>query len=277
MREFQTYTSSFLFKKYLPHNFLAEKTLLNCLIENPEVVEISIKKLSIDTFYFQNHQEIYKVIIFMREKQIPIDILTLTTFLQDNGLLKKIGGIKILLELNTNSSNILNFEQYIRLIKDKFLRRSLIKLGYQIINASYQTSTSVESLLNTLEQEIFGLNTNFKTQSIVNTADLLNNIFFELKEKFLSPKLPGLTSGFYNLDSVIQGFQQSDLIILAGRPSTGKTAFSLNISLNILKSLKLPILFFSLEMSKEQIMYRLLAIESNINQVRLKTNMIGSN
>lgn len=266
-----------LVKKYLPHNFLAEKTVLTCLIENSQAVEIIKENLLIEAFYFKNHQEVYKAILLMYEKQMPIDILTLTTFLQENGMLAKIGGIKVLLELSLHVPSLLHFEEYVRLVKDKFLRRSLIKLGYQIINAGYITNTPVEKILTNLEQEIFGLTAELKTKTTINSADLLHNIFFELKEKFLNPKLPGLTSGFYSLDSMTQGFQKSDLIILAGRPSTGKTAFSLNISLNVLKNSKLPILFFSLEMSKEQIMYRLLAIETNINQIRLKNGKLYQN
>jgi replicative DNA helicase len=103
---------------------------------------------------------------------------------------------------------------------------------------------------------------------------LLNKIFIELKEKSLNPTLAGLPSGFYDLDLLTQGFQKSDLIIIAGRPSMGKTALGLNIALNILKESKQPILFFSLEMSKEQIMYRLLSIEANINQTRLKSGKL---
>ena len=105
----------------------------------------------------------------------------------------------------------------------------------------------------------------------------MNNIFFELKTKSLNPKLSGVTSGFYDLDSLTQGFQKSDLIILAGRPSMGKTALSLNIASNLIKNEKLPVLFFSLEMSKEQIMYRLLSMETNINQMRLKSGKLYQN
>jgi len=104
----------------------------------------------------------------------------------------------------------------------------------------------------------------------LSSAELFSTVFYELKQKALKPELPGLSSGFYDLDSLTQGFQKSDLIILAGRPSMGKTAFVLNITENILKNYKLPIIFFSLEMSKEQLIYRLLANETGISQTRLK-------
>jgi replicative DNA helicase len=263
--------------KYLPHNFLAEKMILSCLLINSEAIEITLKTISIDVFYFKNHQEIYKAIIFMYKNNIPVDILTLITFLQDNGLLQKIGGVKVLIELLSQIPNLVYLEDYLRLLKDKYIRRSLIKLGYETINSSYITNISLESMLNDLENKLFNLTNEIKTQKLASSAELVNNIFFELKIKSLNPKLSGLTSGFYDLDSLTQGFQKSDLIILAGRPSMGKTALSLNIASNVIKNSKLPVLFFSLEMSKEQIMYRLLAMETNINQVRLKNGKLYQN
>ena len=261
-------------QNHLPHNFLAEKMVLNCLLINTESIEFTIKTLSIEAFYFKNHQEIYKAIIFMYENQLPIDILTLITFLQDNGLLEKIGGIKVLIELINQVPNLIYFEEYVRLLKDKFLRRKLIKLGYEIINSGYVTNISLENIINDFEDKLFNLVTEIKTQKLYTSAELLNNIFIELKEKSLSPTLAGLPSGFYDLDLLTQGFQKSDLIIIAGRPSMGKTALALNLSLNILRESKLPVLFFSLEMSKEQIIYRLLSIEANINQTRLKSGKL---
>ena len=261
-------------QNHLPHNFLAEKMILNCLLINTESIEFTIKTLSIEAFYFKNHQEIYKAIIFMYKNQLPIDILTLVTFLQDNGLLEKIGGIKVLIELINQVPNLVYFEEYVRLLKDKFLRRKLIKLGYEIINSGYITNISLENIINNLEDKLFNLVTEIKTQKLYSSAELLNNIFIELKEKSLNPTLAGLPSGFYDLDLLTQGFQKSDLIIIAGRPSMGKTALALNLSLNVLRESKLPVLFFSLEMSKEQIMYRLLSIETNINQTRLKSGKL---
>jgi replicative DNA helicase len=245
--------------------------ILNCLLINTESIEITFQTLSIEAFYFQNHQEIYKAIIYMYKNKLPIDIITLITFLQDKGLLEKIGGIKVLIELITHIPNLVYLDEYIRLVKDKFLRRLLIKLGYEIVNSAYITNLSLENLLNDFENKLFNLTIEKKTQKLFTSAELLGNIFFELKEKSLNPTLPGLPSGFYDLDLLTQGFQKSDLIIIAGRPSMGKTALGLNIALNIIKNSKLPLLFFSLEMSKEQIMYRLLSIETNINQTRLRS------
>jgi replicative DNA helicase len=263
--------------QYLPHNFLAEKMILSCLLINSEAIEITLRTISVDVFYFKNHQEIYKAIIFMYKNNLPIDILTLITFLQDNGLLQKVGGLKVLIELLSQIPNLVYLEEYLRLIKDKFIRRSLIKLGYETINSGYITNIPLENILNDLENKLFNLTSEIKQQKLFSSAELLNEIFFELKTKSLDPKLSGIASGFYDLDSLTQGFQKSDLIILAGRPSMGKTALGLNIASSIIKNSKLPVLFFSLEMSKEQIMYRLLAMETNINQMRLKSGKLYQN
>lgn len=266
-----------LVDQYLPHNFLAEKMILSCLLVNTEAIELTLRTISVDVFYFKNHQEIYKAITFMYKNNLPIDILTLITFLQDNGLLQKIGGLKVLIELLSQIPNLIYLEEYLRLVKDKYIRRSLIKLGYETINSSYITSLPLENILNDLENKLFSLTSEIKSQKLSSSAELLNDIFFELKTKSLDPKLAGIASGFYDLDSLTQGFQKSDLIIIAGRPSMGKTALGLNIASNIIKSSKLPVLFFSLEMSKEQIMYRLLAMETNLNQMKLKTGKLSKN
>ena len=264
-------------KKSLPYHFLAEQVILNCLILNSETIKLSIKLLPVEAFYFKNHQQIYKILIFMYKNELLIDILSLTTFLQENGLLKKIGGIKVLLELTNKSSNLMYLEDYIKLINDKFLRRSLIKLGYQICNSGYITNIPLHKILSQLDIELADLMNKLENRPTLSSAQLLNRMFSELKEKFLNPKLPGLSSGFKNLDRLTQGFQKSDLIILAGRPSVGKTALSLTLALNIIRNSRLPVIFFSLEMSKEQIMYRILSLETTITQIKLKNGQLEQN
>ena len=271
MPNFNDNTGQLTIEKYLPHNYVAEKIILTSLLISSEALEIIFQSVKVETFYFQNHQELYKAIIEMYTNQLPIDIITLNTFLQDSGQLEKIGGTKILIDLINHVPNLIYLEQYINLVHDKFLRRSIIKLGYEIINSAYITNIPLETILNDLEFHVFNLTNEIKTQKISSSAELLSNIFLDLKQKSGSTALSGISSGFYDLDSFTQGFQKSDLIVIAGRPSMGKTALSLNISLNIIKNLNLPVLFFSLEMSKEQLTYRLLVHETNIDNNRLKT------
>lgn len=262
---------------YLPHNFLAEKVILSSLLISTEAIEITLKKLTIETFYFKNHQEIYKAIIYLYQDKNSIDILSLITFLKDQGLLERIGGIKVLSELINQIPNLVYLEEYINIIHDKFLRRLLIQLGYKTINSSYITNIPLDNIFDELEKHFFNLTDNRRDFEILSSAELLSNVFLDLKQKSLNPTLPGIASGFYDLDSLTQGFQKSDLIIVAGRPSMGKTAFCLNIAINILKIYKCPILFFSLEMSKEQLTYRLLANEIEITNARLKTGQLDAN
>lgn len=254
----------------LPYNFLAEKIVLSCLLISYEAVEIAIKTVRVETFYFINHQEIYKAIVEMYRKKVSINVISVNDFLKKTGCLEKIGGTKVLLELLNQIPNLVYLEEYIQLIQDKFLRRALINLGYEAINSAYITNIPLEKTLTDFEKKAFKLTNELIEEKRLTTAELFSTVFLELKQKALKPELPGLASGFYDLDSLTQGFQKSDLIILAGRPSMGKTAFVLNITENILKNYKLPIIFFSLEMSKEQLIYRLLSNETGISQTRLK-------
>ena len=270
-------TGQLIIDQYLPHNYIAEKIILSSILISSDALEIVFRNLKVETFYFQNHQELYKTIIEMYTKQIPIDAVTLNTFLQDKGKLEQIGGTKILIDLLNSVPNLIYLEQYITLLHDKFLRRSIIKLGYELINSAYVTNIPLDTILTDLELHVFNLTNEIKTQKISNSAELLSNIFLDLKQKSVNPALPGISSGFYDLDSFTQGFQKSDLIVIAGRPSMGKTALSLNICLNISKTSNLPVLFFSLEMSKEQLTYRLLTHETNINSTRLKTGNLYKN
>jgi replicative DNA helicase len=256
-------------KKYLPHNFLAEKSILSSLLTNSGTIELILQHLTIEIFYFKNHQELYRAIVFLHQKKIQIDIITLTSFLQDNGLLE------MLIDLINQIPNILYLEEYIRLLQDKFLRRKLIKLGYQIINSSYVTNIPLENILNDLEKKLSTITNPTNKHTIFTSAELLTKVFFELKQKSLKNKLPGLQSGFKSLDLLTSGFQTSDLIIIAGRPGMGKTGLCLNIMTSIVKTYKLPVVFFSLEMGKEQLMYRLLSTETEISSTNLKTGNIN--
>ena len=267
-------TSTLLIEKYLPHNFLSEKIILGNLLISNDALDLTIRSLSIEAFYFESHQKIYKAILTLYKQKKLIDITTLTSYLQDEGLLESVGGVSTLTELINQVPNLVNLEQYISLVQDKFLRRSLIKLGYQIINSGYITNISLENIIYELESELDNLTKKTDTNKILTSAELLTNVYIELQQKSLKTSLPGLSSTFHDLDALTQGFQKSDLIIIAGRPSMGKTAFCLNIATNILKKTKLPILFFSLEMSKEQLIYRLLASETKINSTRLRSGNI---
>lgn len=274
MSNFKQRTKDLKIEKYLPHNFLAEKVVLSSLLVSSEAIEFTIRHVTAETFYFKNHQEIYKTIVILYEKNQPIDLITLTSFFQDNGLLKKIGGINILTSLMDQIPNLVYLEEYIKLLQDKFLRRLLIRFGYQVVNSSYITNISLENLLNDIENQLFNITTARENITLLSSAELLASILSELKQKSLQSVLPGLQSGFKDLDLITQGFQKSDLIVVAGRPAMGKTALCLNIANWVCQNKKLPILFFSFEMSKEQLMYRLLSNETEISNTSLRAGNI---
>lgn len=274
MQKFDKKTNHLDINKYLPHNFLAEKMVLCCLFFDSEAIEIALQNLTEETFYFRNHQKIYQSVLVLYERKVPIDLITMTTFLQDQGMLNQIGGIKILRDILNQIPNLAYLNDYITLLKDKYNRRKLIRLGYQIINSSYITNISLENILSELENEIFNLISDTHHYEFLNTTELLSNIFFELKQRSLKPSVSGLTSGFFNLDSLTQGFQKSDLIVIAGRPGMGKTALCLNIASHVVKEYRVPVIFFSLEMSKEQLIYRVLTSDTQINTLRLKTGTL---
>lgn len=276
MEKFSTKTNYLHLENDLPNNFLAEKIVLSSLLVSNESIELVSTNLIVQTFYFENHQKIYGAIITVYRKKNAIDIISLTTYLQDEGLLKQIGGIKVLIELHQQIPNLVYLHDYIRLLQDKFLRRTLIKLGYETINSSYITNIPLEGIINDLETQLFNLKnkTHGSYALMRDNSELFFNIFLKLKDKSLNSSLSGLSSGFYDLDSITQGFHKSDLIIVAGRPSMGKTAFSLNVAINILKMYKTAVLFFSLEMSKEQLIYRMLSNETQISTVQLRCGQI---
>ena len=271
----QTFNSLRVPQGYLPHNFIAEKSILSCLLLNSNAIEVVIKQVTVKMFYFKNHQEIFNAIVFLYSNKIPIDAITVITFLQDNGKLNKSGGIKILVELTNKIPNFFHLDYYITLLKEKFLRRLILKLSYKTIKSTYLMDFDLKMLLSNFEKEMQLINAIVKPSQSLNMNKLVYKIFTDLKQKSNGIHSQSLQSGFYALDSLTNGFQKSDLIIVAGRPSIGKTAFCLSLAVNIIKCHKLPILFFSLEMSKEQIIYRLLSMETNINQIKLKNGKLS--
>ena len=143
------------------------------------------------------------------------------------------------------------------MVNEKYLRRLLIELGKQIIGWGFTTSTEVDQILEKTEQSIYNLSQERTIPKLYSSAEIVDDIFEEMKLK-AKIKNSGLLSSYIQLDSILQGFQKSDLIVIAGRPSMGKTAFSLNLGMNIVKQYKIPLLIFSLEMSRQQIIYRLI-------------------
>jgi replicative DNA helicase len=267
----------------LPHSFTLEKTLLSCIIvhcdNSFQTLEIILEHLPVDAFYFKNHQRLYEVFIEMYQQDLAIDFLTTTDYIQCYGLTYEIGGLIVLSELLKEIPTLVYLMDYIRLVKQKYIRRCIIKIGLKAVDNGFIMNFPIEEQLLGLDLEVRKLTSTIdKKEKNLTSAELLNKVIDDLWKKTKRPgELSGIPSGFAGLDSYTDGFQKSELIIIAGRPSVGKTAFGLNIVLNVLKKTRLPVLFFSLEMSTQQLMYRLLSMETRLDQNKFKTGLLNNN
>ena len=255
----------------LPNNFLAEQAILNLLVTNPLLITEVILDLKPESFYFEPHKLIYETILEIYESNTPVNLTNIVTFLQDKNILNKIGGIQRISNIISGFENYSDLDNYIKQLNNKYLRRLIIDIGKQIVAWGYTTSEDLEVILEKIEQSIFSLNQQNLSQKIYSSAEIMDDIFAEMKSKIKKTISPGLISSFKDLDSIIQGFQKSDLIIIAGRPSMGKTAFSLNLGKNVVENYNVPLVIFTLEMSRQQIIYRFISTASNINSNRLKS------
>ena len=261
-------------KIILPYNLLAEKLVLSSILTIPEAILLVSEKLPIDAFYLETHQIIYKALLILYAEGKTIDYINLITWIQDHGFLSKIGGSHTLLELLNQINNGSNLDEYIGLIYEKYLRRSLIKLGEEIIESGYLTDIPLETIFTKIEQSFFNLIDNKSTKHLISVEQGLQQIIREIEQGLKIPQTPGLKTTFIQLDILTQGFQNSDLIIIAGRPSMGKTAFAFNLAKNIAQYHNTGVVFFSLEMTRQQLLYRLLASEVEITSTRLRTSRI---
>lgn len=263
--------------KILPYNFLAERLVLGSILTNPEAIVIVSQYLNVETFYLKSHQVIYQGTLILYSEGKTIDYITLTTWLQDNKLTDYIQDLSIIADFLNQVIAIGYLDDYIALIYEKYLRRLLIDLGYGIIESGYLTEIPLEKIFSKIEEKFLLLNDRKQKKLFSSSAEVLTQILGEIKQRLKTSQLPGLTSSFPDLDAITQGFHNSDLIIIAGRPSMGKTAFSLALARNIAVNFNLGIAFFSLEMTKQQLLYRLLSTETLIPHTRLRSGRISKN
>ncbi len=261
-----------------PQNIEAEEAVLGGILMDSEALTRVAELLRPEAFYVSAHQDIYRAALLLNAQGLPTDLMSVTTYLEDNGFLDKVGGKSALRRLVESLVNTVNIDQYARLIADKFTRRQLIRGGQEVVALGYDTAQDITLTLDQAEQKIFAVTQERVTRSVVPASDILLDIFESLEQRFTEgAEIPGIASSFYDLDSLTQGFQPSDLIIVAGRPSMGKTSLCLSIGHNITQKANLPVVVFSLEMSKEQLVQRLLSSEAEIDSHRLRSGRISEN
>ncbi|MGR3275075.1 replicative DNA helicase [Acaryochloris marina NIES-2412] len=258
-----------------PQNVEAEESILGGILLDPEAIGRVADLLRPETFYLSAHQEIYRAALNLHGQGSPTDLMCVTAWLQDHDLLDKVGGQGKLAQLVDRTVSAINIDQYAALIKDKFLRRQLIKGATEVMQLAYDTSKTLETVLDEAEQQIFNVTQDRVRQGLVATEDILASTFADLEQRSLGQVLPGLSCNFYDLDAMTQGFQRSDLIIVAGRPAMGKTALALQIARQICEIHNLGVAIFSLEMSKEQLVQRMLAGEAGIDSNYLRAGRIN--
>jgi replicative DNA helicase len=246
--------------------------------QNIEAEEAVLGGILMDSEALTRVADIYRAALLLNAQGLPTDLMSVTTYLEDNGFLEKVGGKSALRRLVESLVNTVNIDQYARLIADKYTRRQLIRGGQEVVALGYDTAQDITLTLDQAEQKIFAVTQERVTRSVVPASDILLDIFESLEQRFTEgAEIPGIASSFYDLDSLTQGFQPSDLIIVAGRPSMGKTSLCLSIGHNITQKANLPVVVFSLEMSKEQLVQRLLSSEAEIDSHRLRSGRISEN
>ncbi len=258
-----------------PQNIEAEEAILGGILLDPEAIGRVSDRLVPEAFYISAHTTIYQAALRLHIQQKPTDLLSITSWLTDNDQLTQIGGRNKLATLVERTVSAVNIDALAGLVMEKYLRRQLIKAGNEIVHLGFETETELPIVLDNAEQKVFNV-TQQKTQSgLVHIGDTLTNTYEDIETRHQGIALPGIPCGFYDLDAMTSGFQRSDLIIIAGRPSMGKTAFCLNLAHNIAAGYQLPVAVFSLEMSKEQLVQRLLASEAGIESSYLRSGRIS--
>ena len=258
-----------------PQDIEAEEALLGAILVNPEAITKVVETLKPEYFYKIAHKYVYEAMLFLFNNNQRIDIVSVSDILNTNQHLEDVGGRAFINDLSFRAITTANIEYYAKIIVDKAVKRALISAGSDIITSGYEP-TPVSESLELAESLIYDIAAQRTKNDLVPVKDLVLNTYDKIEYRYNHRgELLGVSSGFYDLDDYTNGFQKSDLIIIAARPSMGKTAFVLNIAQNAAIRNKKPVAIFSLEMSKEQLVQRMLCSEAEVETQRIKTGNMG--
>ena len=262
--------------KQSPHNLEAERSVIGAIFIDNNVIDSLIEILKPEDFYSPKFAILYRSMIVLHDRHQPIDLVTLTEFLKKNKELDKAGGISEITAIIDDIPTTANVIEYAKIVKEKSILREIIKTSTEVIESCYNDPDNIDEFLDSIEKKYFELSENRFETSFTNIKSLIWDALNTI-EKLCENQFPvsGISSGFYQLDEMTNGFQPSDLIIVAGRPSMGKTALCLNIASNVAIEDKIPTAFFSLEMSKEQLAYRLLSSATGISSTQIRNGTIA--
>jgi len=257
--------------KLQPQALELEKAVLGALMIDNESLSDAIDSLQAEYFYAPKHQKIFEAIVNLFNNTQPVDILTVSEELKRMEMFKEIGGLAYISELTNNVSSSSNTEFHARIIAEKFIKRSLINISRKISNDAFEDSVDIFDLLNDAEANLFTVTEGTLRKSYDKMSSLIKGALENIETlRNKEDGLSGVPSGFTNVDRVTSGWQKSDLVIVAARPGMGKTAFALTMARNVAVDHNTPIGFFSLEMSSEQLVNRLIASEAELGASKLR-------
>lgn len=261
--------------KVPPNDIEAEQAVLGSMLTDKDAVISAIEVLKEDDFYREDNKIIYGAIINLYSKAEPIDIITLKDELIGLGKFENIGGLEYLAELPEKVPTTANVEKYIKIVEEKSILRNLIKTGNEIVSLGYDPVNEVEYIMDQAEKEIFNATQKRNQKGYSSVKDVLVETFTQLEELYNKKQhITGVPTGFADLDYRTAGLHNSDLVLIAARPAMGKSAFALNIASYAAVKSKVPVVIFSLEMSKEQMVNRILCSEAMVDSNKVRTGKI---
>ena len=255
----------------LPQNIEAEEAVLGAILVNPRVLTKVVEILKPESFYKPAHRYVYEAMVQLFNSNEKIDLITVCDVLNFNSKLEAVGGRSFINDLSYNAITTANVDYYAKIIQEKAIKRSLINAGSEIVGLGYDMET-VDASLEKSEKLIFDIASRKATTDLIPVKDLVLETYEKIEYRYEHRgELFGIPTDFYDLDKLLNGLQRSDLIILAARPAMGKTAFALNIAQNVGIKAKVPVAIFSLEMSKQQLVQRMLCSLAELETEKLKT------
>ena len=261
--------------KIPPHDIEAEQAILGCMLIDQDATSDAIEVLKPEDFYRDDHKYIYEAMLNLYTKGEPIDIITVKDELTSMQKFEAVGGIEYLATLPDRAPLVANSDKYIKIVEEKSILRKLIKTATEIEGLGYAQNEEVDNVIDQAEKKIFDIMQNKNQKGYTPIKDVLVETFAEL-EKLYNQKQPvtGIATGFTDLDNRTAGLHNSDLILIAARPAMGKSAFALNIATNAAINEKVPVAIFNLEMSKTQLVNRMLCSEAMVDSNKVRTGKI---
>ena len=264
--------------KVPPHDLEAEQAIIGSMLTDRDAVISSIEVLKEEDFYREDNRAIYSAILNLYNRSEPIDIITVKAELESMGKFEQVGGLEYLAKLPEKVPTTANAEKYIKIVEEKSILRRLIKTANEIIELGYSPTEDVEDIMEGAEKKIFDIMQQKNQKSYTPIKDVLVESFTKLEELYNRKQhITGVPTGFSELDYKTAGLHGSDLILIAARPAMGKTAFALNIATNASVRAKVPVAVFSLEMSKDQLVNRILCSEAMVDSNKVRTGKLEEN